>query len=256
MVLKGGFTSSDRRLGRVPEWDPRNAKYAVRSLIRTALLTRTWGLGYRYNQTSTPQCVPHTGAELLMSDPVRAKFPGWANAEKNPFIANWYGECQDNDQWPGRAYEGTSGQALAKTGRDRGYWENYAWCLSVDDIASAIASVGPVAIGIPWPEEWFKPRPSGLLEPSGGPRSYAGGHELLVRGVVTQPRLKGESRLGPCFRLTNHWGRDWGVGGDALVRIEDFEAVFKDEGDAFVPVGQKNPFARKGVIEWLKGLRF
>nr|MBA3585068.1 hypothetical protein [Gemmatimonadota bacterium] len=41
------------------------------------------------------------------------------------------------------------------------------------------------------------------------------------------------------FRLTNSWGRDWGIDGQCLISFDDMAQLFDEAGEAAVPVGRR-----------------
>lgn len=53
-------------------------------------------------------------------------------------------------------------------------------------------------------------------------------------------RLPEEPQDLPVVRLRNSWGDAWGVKGDCWIKVEDFEALLKADGDCCVPVVRKN----------------
>jgi len=227
--LKGGHKTSDARLDRLAEFDERSREYPIRALVTEQVPLRSfgWRCPTWLDQGQEGACVGFSWSHELAAYPVPIE------DVDDAFARGVYKEAQERDDWPGEDYEGTSVLAGAKTIAARGYMGEYRWAFGVDDALRALGYQGPVVIGIPWYESMFEPHPSGLVEvtPGGG-----GGHAILVRGVSLKARLKGEHGPMQVVRLRNSWGRDWGLDGDCYIRVEDFEALLKAEGDCCVPV--------------------
>jgi hypothetical protein len=230
--LKGGHTTSDPRLDRVPEFDERSRDYPIRALVteEAPLRSRGWYCPAWLDQGQEGACVGFSWTHEL------AAFPVVVKGVDDEFARGIYKEAQKIDEWPGEDYSGTSVLAGAKTVQANGYLDEYRWGFGVDDALRAIGYQGPVVVGIPWYESMFRPRPSGLLEvtPGGG-----GGHAILVRGVSLKARLEGEPGPTPVVRLRNSWGRDWGLDGDCYIKVEDFDALLREQGDCCVPVQRR-----------------
>lgn len=230
--LKGGHKTEDPRLDRIPEFDERSRAFPIRALLTAELPLRSfgWACPGWLDQGQEGACVGFSWSHELIASPVPVE------GIDDTFARGVYKAAQQVDEWPGEDYSGTSVLAGAKTLQARGYMDEYRWSFSVDDALRAIGYQGPVVIGIPWYESMFQPRPSGLLEvsPGGG-----GGHAILVRGVSLKSRLNGEPAGLPVVRLRNSWGREWGVAGDCWIKVEDFEALLKEDGDCCVPVVRK-----------------
>lgn len=64
-----------------------------------------------------------------------------------------------------------------------------------------------------------EPDEHGFITPTG---ASAGGHAYVLNGVNTD--------LG-IFRIKNSWGRQWGDGGTALIKISDFADLMADYGE-------------------------
>jgi hypothetical protein len=122
-------------------------------------------------------------------------------------------------QWPPED-TGSSGLAASKAARQLGYISGYSWAFTTNGMLSALQR-GPVMIGVPWYEGMFTPDDNYRLWDRG---KVAGGHEVLVRGV-----------LGPDLVLSNSWGAGWGNQGEALLPLEVWERLRKQQADVVVP---------------------
>jgi hypothetical protein len=219
IVLKNDNTANDPRLGRIPQPDPRNANYPSRALIRRALpiTRRTWRLDVRLDQGQTPTCVGHAWTHD------HAAAPGTHKVDEG-FALNWYRLAQLNDEWPGVDYDGSSTIGGAKAGVKQGFFQQYVWCFSPQDVADTVLSLGPVVMGTEWLTAMFDPDLDGLVKVAG---RVEGGHEWLVRGVDTKKEL---------FQASNSWSRDWGVNGDFFIHFDDLGLLLEADGDACHPV--------------------
>lgn len=228
--LKGGFSTTDPRLDRVPQFDERSRDYPIRARLprRIPLRGRTWSLRPRLDQGEEGSCVGHGWAHEL------AAAPTVVPNITHELAVSIYREAQRRDEWPGESYEGTSVLAGAKAVAAWGFLDEYRWAFSIDDVVDTLVAHGPIVVGTWWLAGMWEPRPSGLLEVSG---SKEGGHCYAGRGLLLKPRLKGESRkLGPVIRFPNSWGEPWGVRGECFMRVEDFERLQDDDGEVCVPV--------------------
>jgi hypothetical protein len=238
MLLKGGNKATDPRLGRLRQHDPRSRDYPARGVLYredAPLRSHTWVCDLVLDQGQTPHCVGDAFTAELAADPkpVRGLSQRFADA--------LYNRAQQLDEWPGEAYEGTSGLGGARACCERGYYSEYRWAFGADDALQALSQHGPIVVGIPWLEGMFDPRPSGLLEVDG---AEAGGHEILARGNLLRARLKGEgSKPLHVVRFRQSWGTSWGAAGDCYMRADDFARLLGMGGDVVVPVRRLNPDA-------------
>lgn len=223
MKLKGGYTTEDRRLDRLPEFDERSREFPIRTLIADVpLRPRRWRLVERLDQGREGACVGFGFAHELAATPVRVPMTN----EKAQGI---YRRAQQLDQWPGENYDGTSVLAGAKAVKEFGRIDSYRWAFSVHDVLSTLSLFGPVVIGVPWFEGMFSPDAYGFLHVEG---QVAGGHCVCLRGVE-------RDRNGWYVILRNSWSRSWGVGGDAKIRAVDLGRLLEEDGEACVPIGRR-----------------
>jgi hypothetical protein len=245
--MRDGTKVEDPRLGRLFHQDERSRDYPVSLVVPADIKPRTFACPRTFDQDGRGTCVPHGGTHDLVAYPAASTVPGtkadWASARR--WIEAWMVECQRADPWPGEypAYDGTSVLAVGQTGKTRGYWSEYRWAFSVEDMLRALSAVGPIIVGTAWLQGMFTPRPSGLLEITG---SNAGGHCYLIRGWRSTPP-PGETRKGPYFRCRQSWYRGWSkvkdadgsLNGDFFVACEDYEQYLLPGGDQLVPVGRR-----------------
>jgi hypothetical protein len=77
----------------------------------------------------------------------------------------------------------------------------YSVPVTPDDIKRAIYQLGPVELGVNWPESWFRTPTSGILP---RPDVSAGGHAIYAYG------WSDDNDGGPILYLRNSWGA-WGA---------------------------------------------
>lgn len=230
MRLADGSQTSDRRLDRLIEFDPRSKNFPISAVVPDGVTSRRWALDERLDQGSQGACVGFGVSHRLAAAPVER------SNITNASALSIYNAAKKIDPWPGEDYEGTSVLAGIKVAKNRGYFSEYRWCFSVDDVMRAVCFEGPVVVGTNWRSTMWDTRPSGLIDSVGTPNDNEGGHCYMIRGLTLHPRLTGESAsLEPVFRITNSWGKGWGWNGEAFIRISDFEKLLLDDGEAVVP---------------------
>lgn len=209
--------------GRIPEYDERNRNYPVRELVAAQeLRSYTWPCPLNLDQQQTPSCVAHAIAHEIAAKPVQPLIPpteAWA--------LDLYHQAQAIDNIPG-PHEGTSVLAGMKAATQRGFYTQYRWAYTVDDLALAVGHHGPAVIGINWTAGMMKPTPAGYIIPTG---DIVGGHAILVRGVHVGKN--------PYFLLRNSWGTAWGINGEARISHSDLNTLLKQDGDACIPVARE-----------------
>lgn len=229
--LKGGFTATDARLGRVPHWDPSNNTYPVRAILAddAVPVSKTWRLDANRkldqaprNRTEAPgTCVGHGWAHRRNASPIRDDL-------KHEDALAIFRYAQNADPWPGEwpEYDGTTVLAGAKAMKNFGWVSVYRWATTLQDILLAVSHEGPVVMGTWWTNDMFDPDSRGYVKPTG---ADAGGHCWIIRGIS----VKAEYVL-----CTNSWGLDWGLNGDFKMRWGDLETLFGRDGEACVPTEQ------------------
>lgn len=235
-TLKSGFVSSDRRLDRLPDPNPKNREFPIRTLVASApLVSRTFYCPAWLDQGQEGACVGFSWSHELNAYPARN------NVDANFARYDVYRPAQKIDPYPGEEPEssGTSVLAGALVLKKLGYMQEFRWAFGVDDSLRAIP-LGPQVIGVVWLNSMFETRPSGMLEVSRDTNDIAGGHAICVRGLTLKPRLKGESaKLEPVIRLRNSWGKGWGASGDCFIKVTDYEWLLQQQGECCIPIGRK-----------------
>lgn len=220
----------ERVLDWAPHHDPRSRNFAIAEKVEVVVRPhkQMWrGGSVRTDQGREGACVGHGWTNDVLARPTVPSI-----ADPNRFAFELYKRAQQLDVWPGESYDGTSVLAGAKALRERGYIGEYRWAFTTDDVIDAICAVGPCVIGIPWLEGMYEARPSGLVEVHG---RVVGGHALCVTGWHSGIRLYGEGNIRPeVLRWRNSWGRDYGRNGDGYIRVEDFDQLMRQHGEACI----------------------
>lgn len=159
----------------------------------------------------------------LAADPV--VIPG----VDNPFAFDLYHRAQQQDRLMGNHWdEGASVLAGAKACKQAGHISSYRWAFGIDDVIDTLVEVGPVVIGINWYSSMYDTAPGGLVDIGG---SLVGGHCILLTGY-----WPAHPELGDVVVWVNSWGSDYGVHGQAYIRVADLAQLLAQDGDACVLV--------------------
>src|SRR5678809_1811678 len=114
-------------LGRLVQKDERNKDHPMpKKLVPSSVRRRMWFAGEVLDQGDTPQCVGYAGWGWLAGGPV---------VNKPPFSpTDLYHWAQDNDEWPGSDYEGSSTLGLMKALKSKGYIADYVWAFDAETL--------------------------------------------------------------------------------------------------------------------------
>ncbi len=210
----------DRQFGRRYAPDPRDARFPMRAALpaRVAIVSKFYQIGPILDQGNTPQCVGYSGKQFLQSDPVQTM--------DGPSAEQLYHEAQQNDEWPGEDYDGTSVRGLAKALTNEGRLLSYVWGASAADVRDFLITQGTVIMGTDWLARMMTPDKTGLLKVSG---SVVGGHAYLLTGFDASRN---------CFQMTNSWGEGWGLKGQAYIRFADLDKLIAAQGEACAALEQ------------------
>lgn len=232
--LRGGQTTLDPRLDRLKEWDPKNEDYPIRTLLAPAEASEprsyTWSMPTVLDQGSEGSCVGHGWAHELLARP--AKSPAFVDHSYAKEKIYW--EAQRIDSWEGGSYpsaspfyEGTSVLAGAKVCKDKGWFTEYRWAFTLDEVIAAIGYKGPIVVGVNWYDGMFNVDQKGFVRVTG---RIAGGHCVLWNKVNIK-----EEYIG----FPNSWGIRWGINGYGRISFADAERLIQEDGDMCIPVGRK-----------------
>lgn len=203
-------------LGRLHAPDERDQRFLLpaRRLEAKQITRRMWTAGGVLDQGSTPQCVGYSSYGFLTASPIRNRPPF------NP--ETLYREAQDNDEWPGNDYDGSSVRGAMKALQKRGLVSNYNWAPGCEAVIDHILAVGPVVMGTDWHDDMFTPDKKGFIHLGG---QVAGGHAYLLIGA---------DRDKKAVRILNSWGRGWSDNGRAWLSFDDLDKLIQANGEGAV----------------------
>lgn len=237
--LRGGHTTTDRRLDRLPQFDERSRLYGIRELVgMKPLRSYTWRCDAWLDQGREGACVGFSWAHELAARPVAIKGVTALTGKRI------YESAQKRDDIPGEDYEGTSVLAGAKAVQFFGYIESYRWAFSLNELLLALGYAGPVVLGINWYASMFATDAAGRVHVGG---ELAGGHAILANRVALvwrnpqSPKVMANVDMDKStIRLHNSWGKTgWGINGDGEVSLTDTERLLNEDGEACIPVGRR-----------------
>lgn len=211
----------NKGFGRRIALDPRDKKYLLRSAEEPITIKRRyWNAGPILDQDNTSECVPHSGTSLGHAGPVKNMKLPWTPHEL-------YKLCQQNDEWEGEDYEGTSVRACMKVFKDAGIISEYSWAFDVETVIKHVLAHGPVQMGTNWYTGMWAPDGNGFVHAVG---NNEGGHAWLIIGANSLKKCV-DGRLG-AVRCQNSWGREWGQGGRFWLSYTDLAKLIADWGEA------------------------
>lgn len=257
ITLRDGSETMDPRLDRLQHFDARSREFPLTAALprRAVLRSKTHVSRLWLDQGREGACVSFAWHHDAGATPVAV------GGLTNEVARERYFQMQREDQWPGGAYpgaspryEGTSVLAGAQVMRALGFFDGFTWAgvdphtRAIDDVLLALATVGPVVLGIPWLTTMFDTRLDGTLDTTG---AEAGGHAIMARAVHVPRRgaiatVFGTQRVRiratePYVRLRNSWDRDWGLNGECLIAASELERLLHLGGEACLPVNRKRP---------------
>lgn len=234
--LRGGHTTSDPRLDRIPEFDERSRNFPVRALLATKEpRSYTWACDYWLDQRAEGACTGFSTTHEAGARPVVVQ-------GLNETIAREvYHRARQLDPWEGEDYEGSSVLASIKAGVERGWFSEYRWAFGVDDLTLAVGYRGPAVLGVNWYSGMFRTDTNGFIHVRG---EIVGGHAILCMAVkIIRNGDRSVNDDKSYFVLHNSWGQDWGVNGRAKISINDMRRLLAERGEACIPVRRLQPAA-------------
>lgn len=218
-------------LGRIAAPDTRDRRFLMVAVQPQLPPPRprklAYHLGPTQDQGSTSMCVGYSIRHKLTAAPIMVP------EGKVPEGSVIYRGAQENDEWPGEGYDGTSVRGGFKWAQQQGYIKSYVWATSAQDCHAWLHNgYGTIVVGTDWTEDMFTPDPHGFVQPSG---PIAGGHAYhLFWSVEAVHELW----------FQNSWGDGWGVriggrGGCFRMRWADFDRLMLNNGEAGAGIEQK-----------------
>jgi hypothetical protein len=210
-------------LGRRPYVaDHRDQRFLLADVVPTSERTyRYWRAGWKGDQSNTPPdyegghgyCVGFGCTHFITCS------PRWhASPPVNPLDV--YNLAQDNDEWPGDSYAGSSVRGGMKALQLMGKLREYRWAWDIDTLVNFVLERGPVVVGTNWYQDMFYPDSDGWLTIGG---SVAGGHAYVIDGC---------NRNDEKLRILNSWGTDWGRKGRAFLSFSQMARLLAEDGEA------------------------
>ena len=207
-VIEVSGLAEPKGLGWWPADDERDEQYPLRDLMTGDPATleglpdfKYWHSPYCLDQDGVPQCTEYALRTEVLNGP-RMERP---NNERRGAYYAW---AQDNDEWAGSDYEGTSVRAIMKAGAHFGDLEEYRWANFMDAVRW-LALHGPLVVGTEWTRGMSEPHRGkdgkAWIEPTG---ERQGGHARSWNGVNVRQRK---------IREENNWGRNYGDSGFAWI---------------------------------------
>lgn len=205
-------------LGRHVEHDPRSRAFAFETVapIATVLHARHVPI---FDQQSLGSCTGNAAAGCMGTGP-------WTHTTSETDAVSLYERATHLDRIAGTyppSDTGSSGLAVMKAVKERGWITAYRHCFSLHSVLAALQTT-PVIAGISWYEGFDHPDVHGFGKISGGVR---GGHEICLVGVDATAKT---------VRAANSWGTGWGDSGFFSFSWDDFDRLLHEYGDCTVPV--------------------
>lgn len=217
------------RLGRHVEHDPRSLDFGFGVSISPLKQVRHRRHGNPFDQGDLGSCTGNAAAGLVNTEPfVSPTHPHTLLKEAD--AVKLYELATQLDDYPGQYPPddtGSSGLAVAKAARQKGYIRAFRHAFSIDEALSAL-QVMPVITGVSWYEGFDKPDPTGRVKLSGEIR---GGHEFEVIGYSPS-----DSPGDAMIEAVNSWGPNWGKGGHFFFTVSTWYDLLHAEGDVTVLV--------------------
>jgi hypothetical protein len=231
-LFKETMDNTERVLDWAPHHDPRSKAFPVAAVISTPPKRRNklWKTGPVLDQGNEGACVGFGWTAEALSTPTVVDLSRVAvevPREPTAFALDLYNKARRLDEWEGEDYDGTSVNAGAKAMRENGLVLEYRWAFSIDDVVDTILLKGPVVLGIEWRYGMYD-APNGVLKATG---KVVGGHCITAVGyTLKSPKLGGEDGI----ILRNSWGADWGINGNAEIKVSELSDLLDNYGEAAV----------------------
>lgn len=211
-----------RKFDCIPHKDPRSRKFNVLACLPSDAkpFTKMWKCPVSLDQGAEGACVGFGVAHEAASDPVRV--PGIANEVAHAL----YRRAQALDEIDGVDYEGSTLLGGMKAGVEAGYYTEYRWAFSVEDLILAICNHGPAVLSVNWhanmqsPDEWHCITASGRV---------IGRHCITAIGYNHRIKM---------VRLKNSWGPKWGHRGECWIGLKSLKRLAQDGGEAAIPINR------------------
>lgn len=221
-----------RTFDRLVRFDERSRKFGIIKEKKKKNRSYTWRCNQVLDQGSDGACVGFGMSHNLIARP--AEVQGITNQFAKE---NIYWEAQKIDPWKGGAYpsalpfyEGTSVLAGVQIAHKLGYFDEYRWGFSLDDLIYGVGHNGPAIMGTNWYEDMSNLLTNYEMKPTG---NLQGGHCYLVVAVNVKQEF---------FTVLNSWGSSWGFNGRALISFDNMKKLLMEDGEqCFTVKNHQNP---------------
>ena len=213
----------EKKFDRIVRFDERSRNFGIVKERKNR--SYTWRCDSVLDQGSDGACVGFGIAHNLIARPAEVRNINNEFAKKEI-----YWEAQKIDPWQGGSYpgafpfyEGSSVLAGIKVAQKLGYFDEYRWGFSLDDLIYGVGHNGPAIMGTNWYENMTN-LSSGFAIPSG---TLQGGHCYLIVSVNVKLEY---------FIILNSWGTGWGDNGRAFITFMAMEKLLKEDGEQCFPI--------------------
>lgn len=215
-------------LGRHIEHDPRSRQYPWTAGATPLQSVTHQRHGSIFNQGQIGSCTGNAAAGACNTDPEYTQHKHPLLHESDALMI--YEDATKLDNVPG-SYPpddtGSSGLAVAKALKSRGFITGYTHAFSLADALDALM-LGPVIAGISWYEGFDTPDANGLVKIDGEVR---GGHEIMARQYSKMGAVPSMSDL---VVFDNSWGTSYGVSGRFSMTVQTFGDLLQQQGDVTI----------------------
>lgn len=226
----------ERQFGRLREFDERSRGYLVRNSVQDLEpITYIWECAKTLDQKTTPKCAGYSLAHNFIAHPVPIL---WVD---DAFASKLYHGGQENDEWPGTDYDGTSCLGVLKYAKKLRLITGWKWAFTHRDAQLGISHVSPGYAGSNWYTGMMTPDADGFIHVTG---QNEGGHAYLYIGIDIERQA---------FIIKNSWGTEWGKHGDgtAFISFDDYEKLRSNYGEMAFIEGEKD-IQVKGTCDSIK----
>ncbi len=222
IILRDKTVTQDKRLDRLEMFDEQSKQFPVSALLeKKKERSYTWRCNAWLDQGVEGACVGFGICHELAARP--SEVQGLTNDYAR---RNIYWEAQKIDPWPGGVYpgakpkyEGTAVLAGIKIAQKAGWFDEYRWAFSLNDLILGVGYNGPAVLGIKWYQDMYSSNREGFIRPTG---RLVGGHCIIANAVNVKQKY---------FTLHNSWGKDWGINGECFITFDDMNKLIHQNGE-------------------------
>ena len=220
-----------------PPPDGRNFKFLmavqmpeIKKVQKVTPRKRKYTEGPQLNQGNTPQCVGYSALGFKNAAPLTGKVGKDSAPGRDPDGIRLYKGAQDNDEWVGNNYDGSSVSGVMKYMQKTGEIQSYVWGQTILEATEWMnGGFGTCNIGTWWYPEMDNVDSKGVIQEPSSLSTPIGGHAYRVNWF--DPKLK-------LYLIPNTWGFNWGVpkkdgsfAGYAYMTPRLFERLIREEGE-------------------------